>query len=286
MNPRSFPAALTSDQTIQIMDVGASMINEIPVYKALMDQGLAHLHAFEGDERQIDLIKRSYGSHCSIYKEFLFDGLAHTLYVAKPESGMTSLLKPRDAALKFFNGFEHFGAIEKTETVQTVTMDSLLDLPCIDFLKMDIQGAELTALRHGTDKLKDCLAIQLEVSYVCLYENQPSFGEVDVWMRSQGYVPHCFLEVKRWSIAPTIFDNNFRVPGNQLLESDIVYIKDPLRLQCLSDEALKKLIAIAHFALNSVDLCVHLIMQLQSRGSAAANAHLDYLAWSQHSTSQ
>ncbi len=99
-------------------------------------------------------------------------------------------------------------------------------------------------------------------------------------------MPHCFLEVKRWSIAPTIFDNNFRVPGNQLLESDIVFIKDPLRLQCLSDEALKKLIAIAHFALNSVDLCVHLIMQLQSRGSAAANAHLDYLAWSQHSTSQ
>ena len=286
MNRSSFPEALIPDQKIQIMDVGASMINEVPVYKALMDQGLAHLHAFEGDERQIDLLQSSYGSHCSIHKEFLFDGLAHTLYVAKPESGMTSLLKPSEAALKFFNGFEYFGAVEKTETVQTVTMDSLLDLPSIDFLKMDIQGAELTALRHGTDKLKDCLAIQLEVSYVCLYENQPSFGEVDVWMRSQGYVPHCFLEVKRWSIAPTIFDNNFRVPGKQLLESDIVYIKDPLRLKCLSDQALKKMIAIAHFALNSIDLCVHLILELQSRGSAAANAHLDYLATSQHNTSQ
>ena len=282
MNTPIFPLALKPDQKIQIMDVGASMINEVPVYKALMDQGLAHLNAFEGDERQIDLIRRSYGKNCSIYKEFLFDGKAHPLHVAKPESGMTSLLKPRDAALKFFNGFEHFGAIEKTETVQTVTMDSLVDLPAIDFLKMDIQGAELTALQHGTNKLKDCLAIQLEVSYVCLYENQPSFGEVDVWMRSQGYVPHCFLDVKRWSIAPTVFDNNFRVPGNQLLESDIVYIKDPLRLQCLSDEALKKLIAIAHWSFKSVDLCVHLIMELQSRGKASTHEHLDYLSWSNH----
>lgn len=286
MNPSLFPEALKPGHKIQIMDVGASMINEVPVYKSLMDQGLAHLNAFEGDERQIDLIKRSYGSDCSIYKEFLFDGKVHTLHVAKPESGMTSLLKPRLAALKFFNGFENFGAVEKTESVQTVTMDSLIHLPPIDFLKMDIQGAELTALRHGTDKLKDCLAIQLEVSYVCLYENQPSFGEVDVWMRSQGYVPHCFLEVKRWAIAPTVFHNNFRVPGNQLLESDIVYIKDPLRLQCLSDEALKKLIAIAHCSFKSVDLCVHLIMELQSRGSAVPDAHLDYLAWSNQAALQ
>jgi hypothetical protein len=46
-------------------------------------------------------------------------------------------------------------------------------------------------------------------------------------MRSKGFVPHCFVDIKRWSIAPTIRDNNFRVPFNQLLEADVVYIKDP-----------------------------------------------------------
>lgn len=279
MTLTDLPDLLKPHLEIQIMDVGASVINEVPVYKPLLDHGWAHLNAFEGDERQIDLIQSTYGDRCSIFKDFVFDGQAHTLYLAKPESGMTSLLKPRLAALKFFNGFENFGAIEKTTSVQTVTMDSLVHLPSIDFLKMDIQGAELTALQHGTQKLKDCLAIQLEVSYICLYENQPSFGEVDLWMRSHGYVPHCFLDVKRWSIAPTVFDGNFRVPGNQLLESDIVYIKDPLNLPCLTDDALKKLVAIAHFALRSVDLCVYLIQELQSRSCALPDAHLDYLAW-------
>ena len=77
--------------------------------------------------------------------------------------------------------------------------------------------------------------MQLEVSYFPLYEDQPSFGEVDVYMRTIGFMPHCFSDVKRWSISPTIFNNNFRVPGNQLLESDIVYVKNPLKLAELSD---------------------------------------------------
>lgn len=274
-----FPEVLTAEEKIQIMDVGASVINETPIYKTLLDQGLALLNAFEGDDRQTEKIKAHYGEQCTVYKEFLFDGGPHTLYMAAAASGMTSLFKPRAAALKFFNGFEDFGRIEKTETVQTVTLDSISNLPEIDFLKMDIQGAELTTLQHGRQKLKNCLAIQLEVSYIPLYEQQPSFGEVDVWMRAQGYVPHCFIDVKRWSISPTIFNNNFRIPGNQLLESDIVYIKDPLNLRGLSDMSLKKFISVSHFALKSLDLCVHLILELASRGSASPEAHLEYLRW-------
>lgn len=273
------PELLNLEHSIQIMDVGASAINEVPAYKTLLDLGLGHLHAFEGDQRQIEKIKSIYGKQCTVYDEFLFDGGVHTLYLCDPESGMTSLFKPNIQALRFFNGFERFGQVHQTLDVQTVTMDSVAHLPGVDFLKIDIQGAELQAMQHGTQKLKNCVAIQLEVSYICLYEQQPSFGQVDLWMRSQGFVPHRFLEVKRWSIAPTIFDNNFRVPGHQLLESDIIYIKDPLNARALSNLALKKLIALSHYAFGSMDLCVHLLLELQSRGSVKADSHLTYLNW-------
>lgn len=279
MTKKTLPEMLNCEQQIQIMDVGASAINEVPAYQPLLDLGLAHLHAFEGDLRQSEKIKNTYGHKCTLYDAFLFDGGMHTLHMCTPESGMTSLFKPKKEALQFFNGFDRFGQVEQTQTVQTVTMDSVAHLPRIDFLKMDIQGAELTALQNGTEKLKHCVAMQLEVSYVCLYEQQPSFGQVDVWMRSQGYVPHCFLEVKRWSIAPTIFDNNFRMPGNQLLESDIVYIKDPLNLHALSVLELKKLTALAHYAFKSMDLTVHLLLALESSGALEANTHLNYLNW-------
>lgn len=268
---------LTLAEPIQVMDVGASAIAEVPIYRPLLDAELAHLNAFEGDDRQIEGIKNAYGDHVTVYTDFLFDGSVQTLYLASAESGMTSLLKPDEVALRFFNGFEHFGHIEGTELVQTRRLDDVEGLPAVDFLKMDIQGAELTVLKNGVGKLANCLAVQLEVSYICLYEHQPTFGEVDVWMRSQGYQPHCFLDVKRWSIAPTIFDNNFRVPGNQLLESDIVYVKDPMRLERLDANQLAKFAALAHHALRSTDLCVHILLEMERRQLVEPDAHLRYL---------
>lgn len=268
---------LPSGNAIQVMDVGAAAIAEVPMYRPLLEAGFGHLHAFEGDARQIEAIKSAYGDRATVHQEFLFDGSLQKLHVASAASGMTSLLKPRQAALKFFNGFEGFGAIETIANVQTSRLDDLDTLPSIDLLKMDIQGAELTVLQNGMEKLADCVAIQLEVSYVCLYENQPSFGDVDIWMRSQGYAPHKFLDVKCWSIAPTIFNNNFRVPGNQLLESDIVYIRNPLALDKLTDVQVQKMAVIAHYCLQSYDLCVFTLLELIKRGHLPDGYHLTYL---------
>jgi len=189
---------------------------------------------------------------------------------------MTSLFRPDKNALKFFNGFEDFGKIYSIERVKTTKLDDVSGLPLIDFAKLDIQGAELTVLRHGSKKLKDCLAMQLEVSFVCLYENQPSFGEMDMWMRSQGYLPHSFLEIKRWSIAPTIFDGNFRMPGNQLLESDIIYVKNPLELEELSNLQLAKFAALSHYCFKSPDLCMLILLELVRRGELDGKVQEQY----------
>ena len=264
-------------ENIQILDVGASAIAEVPIYKILLDLNSARLNAFEGDERQIEGIRNAYGSKVDIFKEFLFDGTEQTLYLCSGPSGMTSLFKPKQDALNFFNGFDNFGKVEQLERVQTQRMDSIEKLPYIDFIKMDIQGAELTVLQNGIEKLSNCLATQLEVSWICLYENQPTFGDIDVWMRSQGFVPYKFTEVKRWSIAPTVFDNNFRIPGNQLLESDIIYIRDPLKLDQLTDIQLKKFAVLAHFCFESIDLCVFILRELEKRNSMVENSHLLYL---------
>jgi hypothetical protein len=71
--------------------------------------------------------------------------------------------------------------------------------------------------------------------------------------------------------------NNFRVPGNQLLEGDMVYVKDPLRLSELSVAQLKKLAALAHYCFRSYDLCVFVLMELERRSSIPASAHQRYL---------
>ena len=142
---------------------------------------------------------------------------------------------------------------------------------------MDVQGAELGVLRHGPDTLADCLAVQLEVSFVPLYEGQPPFGEVDLFMRAAGFLPHRFVHMKRWSIAPTVFNGDVRQPGNQLLETDIVYVRDPLEMQGLSGAQLAKLAALAHYVFRSPDYCVRLLLELVKRGQLRKDASQHYM---------
>ena len=265
------------DQKIEIMDIGAAAISETPIYTKLIEEKIANLNAFEGDKRQSDKLKSKYENNVKLYNEFLFDGSIQNLYLAHPDSGMTSLFKPNEKVLNFFNGFSKFGKIEKIEKIKTEKLDDISHLPYIDFSKLDIQGSELTVLKNGVKKLENCLAIQLEVSFVCLYEDQPSFGELDLWMRRNGYLPHTFLNIKRWSISPTIFNNNLRQPGNQLLESDIIYIKDPFKLDLLSDTQLKKFILISHYLFKSVDLSVYLILELERRNVLNKNSFKNYI---------
>ena len=59
-------------------------------------------------------------------------------------------------------------------------------------LKIDIQGSELSVFQNGQEKLAEAVAIQTEVSFITWYLDQPSFGEVDLELRGQGFIPHCF----------------------------------------------------------------------------------------------
>lgn len=266
------------DETIEVMDIGASAIAEVPIYKVLLEKHMAHLTAVDGDERQITAIENAYGKKfVTVLNKFLFDGCKHDVFLCAPASGMSSLFKPNVEALSFFNEFSKFGHVQSIENIQTVRLDDIENIKNPDFLKMDVQGAELEIIKNGTKKLESCLAIQLEVSYFNLYENQPSFGEVDVYLREQGFIPHMFLAVKRWAIAPTIFNGNFRVPGNQLLESDVVYVKNPLNIAELNIIQLKKLAVLAHYSFKSLDFCVRLLIELEKRKVCEVNSHKQYL---------
>lgn len=178
--------------------------------------------------------------------------------------------------MRFFNGFEHFGHIEGTELVQTRRLDDVEGLPAVDFLKMDIQGAELTVLKNGVGKLANCLAVQLEVSYICLYEHQPTFGEVDVWMRSPGL-----------SAAVSWTSNDGRCPDDlrqqlQGARQPAARVRHRLRqgphaIRRLDANQLAKFAALAHHALRSTDLCVHILLEMERRQLVEPDAHLRYL---------
>lgn len=68
----------------------------------------------------------------------------------------------------------------------------------IDVLWMDLQGAELQALRGLGDELKRVKVIHTEVQYREMYLGAPLFGEFDAFLRGQGFVRVKQLYTSEW----------------------------------------------------------------------------------------
>lgn len=204
------------------------------------------------------------------------DGEAHTLNICRA-SAMTSLFEPDPDVLTLFEALEPLGEVIERVALSTHKLDDISEIEHLDFLKIDIQGGELAAFRSGRRKLADAVAIQTEVSFVTLYKNQPSLGDVDLELRSQGFIPHCFAAGKQWPIAPLVVDHDPRLALNQLLEADMVYVRDFAHPESLSDEQLKHLALIAHHCYNSFDLALRCVMLLEQRQALQPGAQQRYL---------
>ena len=147
----------------------------------------------------------------------------------------------------------------------------------MDLLKLDVQGSELAIFQGGEEKLSGTVAIQTEVSFVPLYKKQPVLGDIDLELRGHGFIPHCFAALKKRPIAPCVIDNNPRQAINQLLEADIVYVRDFRRPELMSDEQLKHLALICHHCYQSDDLALRCVLLLEQRNTLQNGSVQRYL---------
>ena len=254
----------------RILDIGASLVEGDPPYKEMLDYELCTVTGFEPQQRALAELEQRKGPLERYLPHVLGDGREHRLKITRAE-GMTSLLTPDQNQLRLFTPFLDWGSVVEEHDVQTHRLDDL-DIDDFDLLKIDVQGAELMVFQNGRERLRNAVAVQTEVSFVPLYLDQPTFGEVDGELRSQGFVPHSMPEVRQWAIAPTVFGDNFYNPGNQLLEADMVYVRDLAHPERMTSEQLSHLAMIAFHVYGSVDLAVFCIIQLQQRGRASEDA--------------
>ena len=267
---------LKVDRLTEIVDVGANPIDGDPPYKAMLSAGLCRVIGFEPQGDALAELQRRKGSNERYLPYALGDGKSHTLHVCRG-SGMTSLLEPDPAKLALFDILRSISEVVRTVVVDTRRLDDVAEIEHLDFLKLDVQGSELAVIRGGTGRLAQAVAIQAEVSFVTLYKDQPAVGEIDLELRGQGFIPHCFAALKRWPISPCVVNGNPRRPLHQLLEADIVYVRDFSRPEAISDDQLKHLALIAHHCYGSVDLALRCVMLLEKRAVLKAGAQKRYL---------
>lgn len=269
-----FCSLVQPQRLTEVIDVGANPIDSEPLpYKAMLASGLCRVTGFEPQPEALLELQSNQGPHELYLPYTVGDGGAHTLNICRG-SGLTSLFEPNPAVLDVFEVLKLHTEVIDRVAVQTRRLDQIPEIEHLDFLKIDVQGGELAVFQGGKTKLTETVAIQTEISFVPLYKDQPSLGDIDLELRGQGFLPHCFPAVKLWPIAPCL---DPRQPFNQLLEADIVYVRDFTDLDSLSDEQLKHLALIAHYCYRSFDLALRCVTALQQRRVVAAGTGQRYV---------
>jgi FkbM family methyltransferase len=260
-----------------VVDVGANPIDGDPPYKAMLAAGLCEVTGFEPQPHALQRLEEKKGPHERYLPYALADGTERTLHVCELE-GMTSLLVPDPAHLALFNLFPTWGTVKEAIPVTTRKLDDIAEIAALDFLKMDVQGAEREVLAHGQVKLADTVVIQTEVSFVPLYKDQPSFGDMDLALRALGFLPHCVTGTKIWPISPMVVGNEPNRGIRQLLETDMVYVRDFSAPENMGVEQWKHLALVAHHCYGSYDLALKAILALMHLGAVPPDANRRYLA--------
>ena len=268
---------LAPSRPTAVVDVGANPIDGAPPYRAMLAAGLCEVTGFEPQPDALARLEQAKGPRERYLPYALGDGGARTLHVCALE-GMTSLLVPDPARLALFNLFPIWGTVKQEIPVTTRKLDDIAEIAHLDFLKMDVQGAEREILAHGRTKLADTVVIQTEVSFVPLYREQPVFGEMDLALRELGFLPHCVTGTKIWPIAPMVVGDAPNRGIRQLLETDMVYVRDFSGAQNMSAEQWKHLALIAHHCYGSYDLALKAILTLMEMGAVPDDANKRYLA--------
>src|SRR5882724_10194376 len=268
--------ALSLGRPIAIVDIGANPIDGAPPYMPLLDKGIGRLIGFEPQAQALARLVAAQRPNETYLPYAVGDGAEHTLHLCQAP-GMASLFQPDPATLALFHGFPEWGKVIETRPIATRRLDDIEEVDRVDYLKVDVQGSELAVFEGGRDKLHLAVAIHTEVSFVPLYRDQPPFGEIDRSLRSLGFLPHAFAEINRCAIAPVLIGNDKYRGLNQLLEADIVYVRDFRHPEQLSDEQLKFLAAIAHCCYGSFDLVLHCLLMLAKRNAVADSAAPTFL---------
>ncbi|WP_158963449.1 FkbM family methyltransferase [Chachezhania sediminis] len=211
---------------LEIVDVGANPIEGDAPYKAMLDNGLARVTGFEPNAEAFNKLQARKSEAETYLPHALGDGQPATLHLFQ-HSGFTSLF-PIDTTAAQRLGFGKSAEPRGSLQIDTSRLDDLDDVPLASLLKIDVQGAETMIIGNGRNKLSRAMAIWTEVRLVPLYQGEPTFGDLDAELRSQGFMFHDFAFLKRVPLGGRTSRRAMRKRFfRQVVDGDAIYIRDP-----------------------------------------------------------
>jgi len=229
------------------------------------------IHGFDADADACDAANQDLAQRQVPWREVhwpvaLTDQVGEsTLYVTQHPM-CSSLFPPNEAFLGRFARLPELVNLDFTVEIETTTLDEFCrqeQIAGIDFLQMDVQGAELKVLEGARSALPTVLGIQTEVAFSPLYADQPLFADVDRYLRQRqfGFFNFEFRGspgVRRRSPVQS------KSRGGQLLWADAIYLRELTFSEQATPETLNRLFKLACIAdaLDFTDYAIDLLVSL------------------------
>jgi FkbM family methyltransferase len=244
---------------VKIIDVGAMSIGREPSHMRLLKSGKATLVGFEPVEAECEKLNALHPAQRYLPYAIGNGGEAELRECNYPMT--SSLYEPNTKLLEIFQALAELTTVVRRIKLQTHRLDDIPEAADADYIKLDVQGAELDILRGAKRLLSSVVVVHTEVAFVPMYEGQPLFAEVDAELRCHGFMFHRFMGIAGRAYKPFVKDNNLGETFGQQLWADAIYVRDLTRLDALAPAQIRKLALIVNECYVSFDLAAYVLRE-------------------------
>lgn len=195
----------TNDNFI-IFDVGSrDCVQSIEFYNAFPN---SKIYAFECNPNTIDICKKNieqYSDRITLIEGAVCDYNGNiTFYPINQQKTITTWKDGNPGASSIFKSNGQYAIetyVQDEITTQCHRLDSVMDkygIPKVDIIWMDLQGAELLALKGLGNYLQNVKYIHTEVTYKEMYTGQVMFDELNNYILSNDFIIKNNLSFQNW----------------------------------------------------------------------------------------
>jgi FkbM family methyltransferase len=253
--------------TFNMLEIGARPVDGRPEPFHVLIEAFpgSRIDAFEVDSETCDKLNESATAGVTYHAVALGRHDEERPFYMTRHPMCASLYKSNERFIERYQNLE-VAMLVGNIMLQTANLDSFTakqDIPAVDFIKIDIQGAELDVFQGGTNTLRNVVAIVTEVEFVHMYESQPLFGDVSQFLSGLGFAFHKFLHLGGRTLKPVVIENNPNFV-TQHMWADAAFVRDLTKLDTCTSEQLLKL-AILTALYGSVDISVYALREYDAR---------------------
>ena len=238
------------------------------------------VYAFEPDPVEAERLRRS-GAGAWRRLEVLPFALGDVVGSGRlhlPESAQGASLLPHNEAMVESFGYENLHVTRRTISVETTTLDELMrseKLSRIDYLKIDVEGAELGILEAGRAVLAACSALKIELSFLEQRVGQPLIWDVVPLLCEAGFQVVDVRDLHRWRRRPLPahpFRTPFQMPYSrgQVAQCDLVLLRRP---ESLAEPRAAARLTLIAAALGYFDFAVTLLRRVPRIAELVRDEH-------------